>query len=163
MVYISNLDSRQNEVISKHFVFEERIKMDFSNLSNNISVFTMKDIVKYLKGHFKSSKSILTQFIRKLVKRGTYHILIDELESYNPSVLAEIQAIKLNSCSLTVAVRGNTDLGKLKLNEGSSFVLNKIMSMSKQVYDTITRRNFAPSNTMNIYQNNIVQHTVFGC
>ena len=43
VVYISNLDSRENEVIRKHFVFEERIKMDFSNISN-ISVYTMKDI-----------------------------------------------------------------------------------------------------------------------
>ena len=104
----------------------------------------------------------LTQFIKKLVESGTCHILIDELDLYNPSVLAEIQAINLNSSSLTIAIRGNYDVGDLKLNEGRTIVLNKIMRMSTQVYETITRPNFAPSKTMSkIYWKSTVYNILY--
>ena len=38
VIFISNLDSRQNEVIAMNFVFEEKIKMDFE-LNTNIGFF----------------------------------------------------------------------------------------------------------------------------
>ena len=96
--------------------------------------------------------------------KETYHILIDELELYSPSLLQELQGIKLNSCSLTVAIRWDTHNLEKKLEHsgGEPFVLNKIMRMSTQVYETIRKQltEFYPAI---IYGNCVVQHTVLGC
>ena len=126
----------------------------------------MKDIKQDLKGQDQSSENILLQFIKKLVKTESYHILIDELEvQSSPSLLAALQAVKLGVGSLTVAIRGNTvNLDKLNIKEGSAMKLKKIMRMSTQVYETIKNLGpYTPIDATLFFGNSNVQHAVLGC
>ena len=170
VVFISNLDSKGNMVIAKHFVFEEKVRMDFE-LNTNISFLTMKDIIKDIAEQNLSKECILLQFIRKRVEAGSCHIIIDELDvDSNPSLLADLQGIQLGACSLTVALRGDTrNVDEIKLMEGRLVVLKKIMRMSTQVYETITNLSTLgpmveiPIDARPLFKNSTAQHTVLGC
>ena len=186
VVFISNLDWTENKVDTRHYVFEEKMRIDLLDFNSNILFYTMKDIINDLKKGtqgfgavkvFSSSLfgallctrkySILLQFIRNLIRTGTYHILIDEVE-YSPSLLEELQEVRLNKCSLTVALRGKSALGKLTLEKQIS-VLKKIMRMSTQIYKTVTNPEDIPDSEyfqdfkLNLYENSTAQHTVLGC
>ena len=174
VVFISNLDSEENKVITQNFIFEEKIRMDFES-NANISFFTMKDIIKDLEDleeQSLSSESTLLQYIRKLVMIGYYHIIIDELYvTFNKySLLAELKKIQLGTCSLTVAIRGDptsVDLASEGREKGRTMMLKKVMRMSTQVYETVTnwKYNSAFDQTAAsiLPQNSTVQHTVLGC
>ena len=159
VVFISNLDSSKNAVDPRHFVFEESLKLYLSE--RNILFLTMKDVINKTEEPHQNSKSLLLHFIRQLAKDGIRHILIDEL-SCNPSLLAELHEIKLNSCSLTVAIQGKANnLEELQLNEERTIVLKTIMRTSKAVYEAITNLENISTNTSKIYMNSTL-HTVLG-
>ena len=188
VVFISNLDCRQYVITRKHYVFEEKIRIDFES-NENISFYTMKDIVKNLKGQFagnlircvrrdKKTKTdhcsvedrhnvcIMIQFMKEL-SIISYHLLIDELEvDYNSSILAELQAVKLDSRSLTIAMRGETRPSHYKKLDSEPIVLNKIMRMCSRIYNEVTPPpDFDLKPWMNdvLVKNSTVQHTVLGC
>ena len=166
VVFISNLDSKWNKVITKNLVFEEKVRMNFK-LNTNISFLTMKDIVNDSEEQNPNSDSILLQFIRKLVENGSHHVIIDELDvESEPLLLAELQAIPLGACSLTVALRGDTLNSELM--EGRATVLKKIMRMSTLVSSPIMNGNLrfmiAPHQecARYVFKDSTVQHTVLG-
>ena len=195
VVFISNLDWADNKVDKRHYVYEEKMRIDFLKCNTNISFYTMKDIIKDLEGKFpriqrckrsllqfnrrrmvgtRLYQSLLLRFIKKVIRTGTYHILVDEVEyekeeeeeHYSRSFLEELQAVRLKTGSLTVALRGETIQKDIKENP---LVLNKVMRMSTRVYETITDPEAIPDYEIfprhreNLYLNNSVQNTVLGC
>ena len=211
VVFISNLDSGHYAVTTSiHYVFETKIRMDFES-NENISFFTMKDIIKYLnrqnsgsqrsersllpcirinvknrtdqcKVQDKHSGCILIRFIKELLRTRTYHILIDELTIDNQtSMLAELQAIKLDSCSLTIAMKGHTNPSIYTKSDGDSerdsepmgdtIILKKIMRNCAQILNEITANPHLHSGFYKpgfhlkdiLVRQSTVQHTVLGC
>ena len=202
VVFISSLDSEIDKVTQKHYVFEEKIRMDFES-NKNIKFYTMKDIVKYIEEQYTGNQRsdpgllqcvttttdqcdqcevqdhhndcMLIHFVKERVRTGTYHILIDELEvdkNLSIGIYQLLQAIKIDSGSLTVAMSGDTEPYTLRYtqldNEPTieTIVLKKIMRMCQEIYNEVTtnpEHAIFPWIKDILVKQSTVQHTVLGC